>query len=236
MKRSKEAQEPAPEWLVAERPVPYAQALSEMEMRVGAIADGRARERIWLLEHPPVLTAGTSAEPSDLIQKDRLDVVPTGRGGRYTFHGPGQRIVYPMLDLGRRGRDVRRYVAALEGWAIAALQELGILAFTHPAGTGIWVMQGNQPAKIGAIGVRVRRWVTYHGFAINVDTDLSHYEAIIPCGIKEYGVTRIRDVSEGIDMNDLDSALHVHLSAFLVALSDISCPLMKTLEAGDEYR
>lgn len=217
-------------------PVPYARGLLEMEAVVDAVAAGQARERIWLLEHPCVLTAGTSAHPSELLHPDRFDVIPTGRGGRYTYHGPGQRILYPILDLGRRGRDVRRYVAALEAWAIAALGELGIDAFTSDAGTGIWVRQSGRLAKIGAIGVRVRRWVTYHGLAINVSTDLSHYDAIIPCGISAHGVTRIEDIVNGAGMEDLDSALAFHLSGFLCALSEISAPVIKTLEADDEYR
>jgi len=210
-----------PEWVVAPVPVPYAQAVREMESLVEAVAAGAARERIWLLEHLPVLTAGTSAHPSELIDADRFDVIPTGRGGRYTYHGPGQRVVYPILNLGQRGRDVRRYVAALEAWAIAALGDLGIAAFTHDAGTGIWVRQGGQLAKIGAIGVRVRRWTTFHGMAINVSTDLSHYGAIIPCGISTHGVTRVSDIMNGTGMQDLDRALAFHLPKFLFALSDI---------------
>ena len=210
-----------PEWKVEQNPVPYAQALSEMEAIVDAVSAGKARERIWLLEHPPILTAGTSADPSELIDKDRFDVISTGRGGRYTYHGPGQRVVYPILDLGRRGRDVRRYVAALEEWAVAALGELGINAFRSDEGTGIWVRKGDGLAKIGAIGVRVRRWVTFHGLAINVTTDLSHYDAIIPCGIANHGVTRTMDHGNGIGMDELDRALALHLSPFLYALSDI---------------
>ncbi len=144
--------------------------------------------------------------------------------------------MYPIIDLGRRGRDVRRYVAALEAWAIAALGDLGIDAFTSDAGTGIWVRQGGRLAKIGAIGVRVRRWVTYHGLAINVATDLSHYDTIIPCGISRHGVTRIADLVNEAGMAELDRALEFHLSEFLSALSDISGPVTKTLEASDEYR
>jgi len=210
-----------PEWKVAPSPLPYALALSEMEAVVEAIAAGDACERIWLLEHPPVLTAGTSAHPSELIDPNRFEIVRAGRGGRYTYHGPGQRVVYPLLDLARRGRDVRRYVAALEMWAIAALHELGIDSFTSEAGTGIWVRQGGGIAKIGAIGVRVRRWITFHGMSINVSTDLSHYDAIIPCGISGHGVTRIQDLVKIAGIPDLDRALERHLPEFLSALSDI---------------
>ena len=212
---------PPPEWVVAAATVDYRAAVAEMEATVEAMIAGTAGERIWLVEHPPVLTAGTSARPADLVDSARFDVVPVGRGGRYTYHGPGQRVIYPMLDLGQRGKDVRRYVAALEGWAIAALGELGIHAFTSEAGTGIWVRQGDGLAKIGAIGVRVRRWISFHGLSINVTTDLSHYAAIVPCGIAEHGVTRTTDIVNGAGMEALDAALKFHLSTFLYALSDI---------------
>lgn len=192
-----------------------------METLVDAVSAGTARERIWLLEHPAIITAGTSAHPSELMDTHRFEVVSTGRGGRYTYHGPGQRVIYPILNLGLRGRDVRRYVSALEGWAIVALGELGIDAFTSDIGTGIWVRQGGGISKIGAIGVRVRRWVTFHGLAINVSTDLSHYDTIVPCGIAAHGVTRIADIMNGAGMEELDRALAFHLSSFLYALSDI---------------
>jgi lipoyl(octanoyl) transferase len=200
--------------------------------RMAHATGAAAQERIWLLEHPPVVTAGTSAEGEDLIDPARFPVVQAGRGGRFTYHGPGQRVIYPMLDLGARGRDVRRFVHGLESWVIASLADLGIEAFTSEAGTGIWVSQAGGVAKIGAIGVRVRRWISFHGVAVNVSTDLSHYAAIIPCGISGHGVARLVDHSPGASMHDLDSALANNLPAFLSGLSDNFSTVTKMLEAG----
>ena len=179
---------PDPEWRVTPGRTPYPDALSAMEARAAAVADGEAGELIWLLEHPPLYTAGTSADPAELLDP-RFPVHRAGRGGRYTYHGPGQRVGYVMLDLNRRNRDVRCYVHALEGWVIAALGRLGIEAFRAPGRIGIWTLDGGREAKIGAIGVRVRRWVTLHGFSVNLSPDLSHFTGIVPCGIAEYPVT-----------------------------------------------
>lgn len=226
-----EEQLPQPDWCVAPEPVPYPLALAEMEAHVDLLAKGEGRERIWLVEHPPVITAGTSAAEGELVDRLRFPVVETGRGGRFTYHGPGQRVVYPMLDLSRRGRDVRRYVEGLEGWAIAALAQFGVNAFPHDAGTGIWVEAGAGLAKIGAIGVRVRRWISFHGLAINVTTDLDHYGAIIPCGISTHGVARLADLVPGATMADLDAALQRQLPSMLASLTDCRTASIKTLEA-----
>lgn len=190
-----------------------------MEASVARIANGTDAEQIWLVEHPPVITAGTSTTPGDLLDAGRFPLVPVGRGGRLTYHGPGQRVVYPLLDLGRRGRDVHGYVTALEGWVIAALGEFGVRAFLHEAGVGIWVEAGGGIAKIGAIGVRIRRWVSFHGLAINVSTDLDHFGAIVPCGIRNHGVARLADLVPGVQMADLDAALARHLGDLLAAIA-----------------
>lgn len=203
------------EWRVEQDPVGYHEALEAMEARAAAIAAGEAAERIWLLEHPPVVTGGTSAAPVELVDPDRFPVVRAGRGGRYTYHGPGQRIVYVQLDLGRRGRDVRCFVHGLETWAIAALGDLGIAAATSPAGVGIWTGPPGREAKVGAIGVRVRRWVSLHGMAINVTTDLSAYRAIVPCGIADRPITRVADLAPGAGVTALDAALRRHAASFL---------------------
>lgn len=205
----------SPEWRVDAEPVDYAAALSDMESRAAAVAAGEARERIWLLEHPPVYTAGTSADPAEMIDA-RFPVHVAGRGGRYTYHGPGQRIVYLTLNLSTRGRDVRNFVHRLEGWVIAALGDLGVEAFRSEGRIGIWTLDQNRAeAKIGAIGVRVRRWVTLHGASINVDPDLSHFGGIVPCGISDYGVTSLAALGKTASMTDLDAALVRHLPAFL---------------------
>ncbi|OYX49719.1 MAG: lipoate-protein ligase B [Sphingomonas sp. 32-66-10] len=202
------------EWRVSEGRVPYPQALAEMEARVAAIQAGKAREQIWLLEHPPVYTAGTSADPAELIDP-RFPVFATGRGGRYTYHGPGQRIGYAMLDLSRRNKDVRCYVHAVEGWVIAALGELGINAFRAEGRIGIWTRDGGAEAKIGAIGVRVRRWVTMHGFAVNLDPDLADFGGIVPCGLPEFPVTSAAQLGKSISPETFDAALALMFPAFL---------------------
>lgn len=198
--------------------VPYADALARMDCEVAAIAAGDGPERIWFLEHEPVVTAGTSARPEELVAPDRFPVVAAGRGGRYTWHGPGQRVVYVLLDLRRRGRDVRRLVAGLEGWAIAALATLGVAARRSPTGTGIWVGEGAAEAKIGAIGLRVRQWVSFHGMAINVTPDLSAFDAIVPCGLAGSRVTRLVDLVPGAGMAALDAALLATAADFLGGL------------------
>ncbi len=220
-----------PEWRVTPAPLPYPEALAEMEQHVDAMARGDQGERVWLVEHLPVITAGTSSAPSELVDTSRFPVVEAGRGGRFTYHGPGQRVIYPMLNLSARGRDVRRYVEALESWAIAALGDFGVRAFPHDLGTGIWVETPSGIAKIGAIGVRVRRWISFHGLAINVATDLSHYEAIIPCGISTHGIARLTDLAAGVTLADLDAALLRHLPSMLTSLTGCRTTDRKTLEA-----
>lgn len=206
---------PAPEWRVEEGHVDYATALADMEARAAAIAAGEAGERLWLLEHPPVYTAGTSADPAEMLEP-RFPVHVAGRGGRYTYHGPGQRIVYCNIDLNRRGRDVRNFVHQLEGWVIAALGDLGVECFRAEGRIGTWTLDAHgQEAKIGAIGVRVRRWVTLHGAAINVDPDLSHFTGIVPCGISEFGVASLASLGNPARMAELDAALERHREAFL---------------------
>lgn len=202
------------EWRVSQGRVPYPQALAQMEARVAAIQAGEAREQIWLLEHPPVYTAGTSADPAELIDP-RFPVFATGRGGRYTYHGPGQRIGYAMLDLSGRNKDVRCYVHAVEGWVIAALAEMGINAFRAEGRIGIWTRDGGEEAKIGAIGVRVRRWVTMHGFAVNLDPDLNDFGGIVPCGLPEFPVTSAARLGKSIAPETFDAALAFAFPAFL---------------------
>lgn len=211
---------PSPiEWRQDRSPVPYRIALSEQEARNAAIAAGEASELIWLLEHPPVYTAGTSA-PADELLDPRFDVVETGRGGRYTYHGPGQRVGYVLLDLGRRGRDVRRFVHALEDWVIAALADFGVEAWAVPGRVGIWTRDiDSSEAKIGAIGVRLRRWVTMHGFAVNLDPDLSHFSGIVPCGLPEYGVTSLARLGLAVSPEEWDGALCARADGFLAALN-----------------
>jgi lipoyl(octanoyl) transferase len=210
------------EWRVSEELVPYADALAEMEARAAAVRAGQAAELVWLLEHPPLFTAGTSADPAELFNPMGFPVFAAGRGGRYTYHGPGQRVGYLVLDLEHRGRDIRCFVHSLEGWMIAALAELGVAARRESGRIGIWTGEGADEAKIGAIGVRVRRWVTMHGFAINVAPDLAHFGGIVPCGIAEYGVTSLQKLGLDPSMKRLDSALQDSFPAFLNKLSDIS--------------
>jgi lipoyl(octanoyl) transferase len=206
------------EWRVAPQPVDYAAALTEMEARAQVVASGTARELVWLLEHPPVYTAGTSADPAELINP-RFPVIDAGRGGRYTYHGPGQRIGYIVLDLNRRGRDVRRFVHALEGWVIDALGVIGIEAFRAPGRIGIWTLDAGREAKIGAIGVRVKKWVTMHGFSVNLSPDLSHFGGIVPCGLPEFPVTSARNLGKPTDFATFDAALALGADAFLDTVS-----------------
>ncbi|TXC72686.1 lipoyl(octanoyl) transferase LipB [Sphingomonas ginsenosidivorax] len=209
------------EWRVSAGLTPYAAALAEMEARAAAVTDGSAGELVWLLEHPPVYTAGTSADPVDLIDA-RFPVIATGRGGKYTYHGPGQRIGYVVFDLTKRGRDVRHYVHTLEAWVIAALGEIGVEAFAIPGRVGIWTLDhrnfGGREAKIGAIGVRVRRWVTLHGFAVNVAPDLSHFGGIVPCGLPD-PVTSLKALGISTNLATFDAALALTAGAFAETLS-----------------
>ena len=207
---------PAPEWRVSEAPVAYPEALAAMEARVEEIIAGQAPELVWLLEHPPLYTAGTSARAEDLLTPDRFPVYPARRGGEYTYHGPGQRVAYAMLDLNRRGRDVRAYVWKLEEWVIRALAEFNVRGERRPGRVGVWVARPDKPPlpdgapaedKIAAIGVRVRRWVAFHGISINLEPDLAHFSGIVPCGIRGYGVTSLVDLGLPVTMADLDLAL-----------------------------
>jgi len=207
------------QWRRDYAPVPYRQALVEQEARNAAIAAGKAGELVWLLEHPPVYTAGTSAPASELLEA-RFEVVETGRGGRYTYHGPGQRVGYVLLDLTTRGRDVRGFVHALEGWVIATLAEFGVDSWRADGRIGIWTrdVDGSE-AKIGAIGVRIRRWVTMHGFAVNLDPDLTHFRGIVPCGIADYGVTSLKKLGIEVAPQEWDEALQRRAGEFLAALA-----------------
>lgn len=195
---------------------PYGETLAAMEARAAAIADGRAPEAIWLLEHPPLYTAGTSARREDLTEPDRFPVFEAGRGGQYTYHGPGQRIAYCMLNLNERGRDVRKFVCALENWVIATLAEFNVKGERRSGRVGVWVVRPDQPAnpdgspredKIAAIGIKLRRWVSFHGISINVEPDLSHFGGIVPCGIRDHGVTSLVDLGLPVTMADVDAAL-----------------------------
>jgi len=207
------------EWRVSPGLTNYTAALAEMEARAAAIAAGEAGELIWLVEHPPVYTAGTSADPAELIDP-RFPVVSAGRGGRYTYHGPGQRVGYLMLDLTRRGRDVRHFVHSVEGWVIDALAELGIESFRAPGRIGIWTIdRAGHEAKIGAIGVRVRRWVTFHGFSVNLSPNLADFGGIVPCGIAEYPVTSAEMLGAPHNLATFDAALALTRDRFLERLS-----------------
>jgi lipoyl(octanoyl) transferase len=206
------------DWIVADAPVPYPEALAWMEARATAVAAGEAREAVWLVEHPPLYTSGTSADPAELLDK-RFPVFAAGRGGRYTYHGPGQRIGYLILDIGKRGRDVRCFVHAVEGWVIAALARLGVTAWRAPGRIGIWTDDGGQEAKIGAIGIRVRRWISFHGFAVNVNPDLSHFTGIVPCGLPDFAVTSLEKLEVAAKMTDFDGALMAEFRDFLASLS-----------------
>jgi lipoyl(octanoyl) transferase len=212
--------EDAIEWRVSEGLVPYPEALAEMEARAAAIRAGEARELIWLLEHPPLYTAGTSADPAELFNPEGFPVYDAGRGGRYTYHGPGQRVGYLMLDLDRRGRDVRRFVHALEGWLIDSLGALGVAAWRSPGRIGIWVDRDGVEAKIGALGLRVRRWVTLHGFSVNLAPQMSHFSGIVPCGIAESPVTSLAELGVG-ERERFDLALKRHLGEFLCRIEAV---------------
>jgi len=199
---------PAPvSWEISEGLVPYLDAMARMDAHVDAISRGQEHERVWLLEHPPLYTAGTSAHDEDLVERERFAVFRTGRGGQYTYHGPGQRVAYVMLDLKRRGGDVRAYVAALEQWVIDTLDQFNVKGERREDRVGVWVRRGGREDKIAAIGIRVRHWVTFHGISINVEPDLSHFAGIVPCGIREHGVTSLVDLGLPVTMADLDVAM-----------------------------
>ncbi|RUM99925.1 lipoyl(octanoyl) transferase LipB [Pseudaminobacter arsenicus] len=207
---------PAAEWRIEPGLTAYEDALAVMERRAAEIREGTQGELIWLVEHPPLYTAGTSAQPSDLVDPGRFPVFNAGRGGEYTYHGPGQRVVYVMLDLKRRREDVRAFVAALEEWIIATLASFNVRGERREDRVGVWVVRPDRPSmpdgspaedKIAAIGIRLRRWVSFHGIAINVEPDLSHFSGIVPCGVTDHGVTSLVDLGLPVTMADLDIAL-----------------------------
>lgn len=199
------------EWKISHTPEPYLTTVNDMEERAAAIADGVADERIWLLEHPALYTAGTSAQAEDLIDQAALPVFASGRGGQYTYHGPGQRIVYLQLNLANRGRNVHRFIDAIEQWIMNCLKEFGVTGERRRGRVGVWVVEKDgSEAKIAAIGIRLRRWVSYHGFAINVRPDLSAYNGIIPCGLSEYGVTSLQALGHEVSLADVDERLIAH--------------------------
>ncbi len=204
------------DWLTSDGLTPYDVALREMEARADAIRAGTAGEAIWLVEHPPLYTAGTSANPADLTDPDRFPVFEARRGGQYTYHGPGQRVAYVMLDVAARGRDVRKFVASLEDWVIATLAEFNVTGERREGRVGVWVVRPDMPPnpdgspredKIAAIGIRLRKWVSFHGLSINVEPDLEHFEGIVPCGIRDHGVTSLVDLGLPVTMADVDVAL-----------------------------
>ncbi|MEM1005828.1 MAG: lipoyl(octanoyl) transferase LipB [Pseudomonadota bacterium] len=204
------------EWKITDGLTPYDTAVAFMDARVAAIAAGKADECVWLLEHPPLYTAGTSARPEDLTDPERFPVYQSKRGGEYTYHGPGQRVAYVMLDLNNRGRDVRRFVQQLENWVIAALAEFNVQGEIRAGRVGVWVRRDDKPLtvtgqpaedKIAAVGLRLRKWVSFHGISINVEPDLDHFSGIVPCGIRDHGVTSLVDLGLPVTMADLDAAL-----------------------------
>lgn len=209
---------PPPQWQVAPAPVPYPEAVRFMEARAAAIADGSERELVWLVEHPPLYTAGVSAKAEDLIAPNRFEVFQTGRGGQYTYHGPGQRVVYVMLDLNRRRKDVRLFVQALEQWIIDTLVQFNVEGHIRDGRVGVWVERRDKGLpvsedKIAALGIKLRRWVSFHGISLNVEPDLSHFGGIVPCGITEHGVTSLLDLGLPVTMDEVDYALKVSFEA-----------------------
>lgn len=201
------------EWHIAKKPIAYPEAVAEMEAHVAKIHNGTAKERVWLLEHPPLYTAGTSADEKDLLTPEKFPVYQTGRGGQYTYHGPGQRVCYVMLDLKNYGQDVRNYIQQLEQWIINSLTALSIKGERREGRVGIWVDQApyggraGQEDKIAAIGVRLRKWISYHGIALNIDPDLSHFSGIVPCGIAQHGVTSLHKLGFLLTMEEVDIIL-----------------------------
>ncbi|WP_339748226.1 lipoyl(octanoyl) transferase LipB [uncultured Maricaulis sp.] len=217
------------DWAVSEKPVGYADAVAVMEARVAAILAGEANELVWLLEHPPLYTAGTSSKSGDLLMPDRFPVHTTGRGGEYTYHGPGQRVAYVMLDLTKRGRDARKFVCNLERWLIESAAAFGVTAGTREGRVGVWVERGDaREDKIAAIGVRLRRWISFHGIAFNVAPDLTHFSGITPCGISNplYGVTSLADLGVRASMDDFDAALHLAFNQVFGPASRASPPVL----------
>lgn len=217
-------------WAVSASPIAYPQAVAAMEARAAAIAEGRAGELVWLLEHPPLYTAGVSAKPGDLLEPDRLPVFESGRGGQFTYHGPGQRVAYVMLDLTQRQRDVRAFVAALEAWVIGALGRFNVVGDVRQGRVGVWVERrtpGLAPRedKIAAIGVKLRRWVSFHGISVNVEPDLAHFSGIVPCGVADHGVTSLVDLGLPVTMDEADAALRASFGAVFGAVADADPPV-----------
>ncbi|CAI2934125.1 lipoyl(octanoyl) transferase LipB [Aminobacter niigataensis] len=225
------------EWRIESGLTPYDQALAFMEERADAIRQGSAGEMVWLVEHPPIYTAGTSAQEQDLVEPDRFPVFKTGRGGEYTYHGPGQRVAYVMLDLKRRREDVRAFVASLEAWIISALAAFNVKGERREDRVGVWVVRPDRPSlpdgspaedKIAAIGIRLRRWVSFHGIAINVEPELGHFSGIVPCGVTDHGVTSLVDLGLPVTMNDLDVALKAAFEEIFGPASTVSETVRKT--------
>ncbi len=216
-------------WAVSTAPVAYPDAVAAMEQRAADIAEGRAGELVWLLEHPPLYTAGVSAKSGDLLDAARFPVFESGRGGQYTYHGPGQRVAYVMLDLTRRGRDVRRFVTALESWVIGALDVFNVVGELRDGRVGVWVERKgpgwSREDKIAAVGVKLRRWVSFHGISLNVEPDLSHFEGIVPCGVTEHGVTSLVDLGLPVIMDEADAALKSSFETVFGAVSEVPAPI-----------
>lgn len=216
-------------WAVSAAPVAYPDAVEAMESRAAAIAAGTAGELVWLLEHPPLYTAGISAKPGDLLQPDRFPVFKSGRGGQFTYHGPGQRVAYVMLDLTQRGRDVHAFVADLEAWVIGALARFNVAGEVRPGRVGVWVERKgpgwSREDKIAAIGVKLRKWVSFHGISLNVEPDLGHFDGIVPCGITDHGVTSLVDLGLPVTMDEADAALRAGFEAVFGATTDAPAPV-----------
>jgi len=214
-------------WARSTALVPYPDAVAAMEAKVAAIRAGAAPELVWLLEHPPLYTAGTSARDEDLLQQNRFPVFRSGRGGQFTYHGPGQRVAYVMLDLDRRGRDIRAFVGALEDWLIETLGLFGVRGERRESRVGVWVRhRDGREEKIAALGLRVRRWVSFHGISLNVAPELSHYEGIVPCGVAEHGVTSLAALGITVSMDDVDRALRAMFEARLGPTADAAAPVL----------
>jgi len=216
-------------WAVSTAPVAYPDAVAAMEQRAADIAEGRAGELVWLLEHPPLYTAGVSAKSGDLLDAARFPVFESGRGGQYTYHGPGQRVAYVMLDLTRRGRDVRRFVTALESWVIGALDVFNVVGELRDGRVGVWVERKgpgwSREDKIAAVGVKLRRWVSFHGISLNVEPDLSHFDGIVPCGVTEHGVTSLVDLGLPVTMDEADAAMKSSFETVFGAVSEVPAPI-----------
>nr|WP_210278772.1 lipoyl(octanoyl) transferase LipB [Microvirga flocculans] len=223
------------EWAISDGLTPYEEAVAIMEARAEAIAAGQARELVWLVEHPPLYTAGTSAKAADLVDPDRFPVHQTGRGGQFTYHGPGQRVAYVMLDLKRREPDLRRYVAALEAWLIATLEGFNVRGERREDRVGVWVRRPDKGEaaedKIAAIGIRVRRWATFHGISLNVEPDLSHFSGIVPCGVTEHGVTSLVDLGIPVTMPEVDAVMRRAFEEIFGSTERVETPLLRSHSA-----